>query len=89
MSRILDLSTKYKRDLKRILRRGKDNNKLNLIIEKLLVDGELDSRYKPHPLRGRYKGYFECHIEPDWLLIYEITDDTVYLARTGSHADLF
>jgi mRNA interferase YafQ len=44
---------------------------------------------RPHPLRGEWKGYWECHVAPDWLLIYKVSEDEVALARTGTHADLF
>ena len=49
----------------------------------------LDAKYKEHRLIGNYKGYLECHIEPDWLLIYKINGKDLYLARTGTHSDLF
>ena len=70
-------------------RRGKNVSKLRQLIL-LLVEGQpLDPRYKDHPLGGEWKHFRECHIEPDWLLIYKIDGDDLYLVRTGTHADLF
>ena len=79
----------FKHDLKKITIRSKNLNKLYEIVEKLVNDIKLEIRHKPHKLIGEYKNKFECHIEPDWLLIYEVTKDLVILYRTGSHADLF
>ena len=79
----------FKHDLKKITNRSKNLNKLYEIVEKLVNDIKLEIRHKPHKLIGEYKNKFECHIEPDWLLIYEVTKDLVILYRTGSHADLF
>ncbi len=56
----------------------------------LLVNGQaLDERHKAHPLIGNWKGYRECHVQPDWLLVYRIEADELQLVRTGSHSDLF
>jgi mRNA interferase YafQ len=82
-------NNQFKRDLKLADRRGKDMRKIRDIITTLQLDQKLDAKYKPHTLKGKYAGLWECHIEPDWLLIYQIFDDTVLLIRTGSHADLF
>jgi mRNA interferase YafQ len=79
----------FKRDLKKIKKRSKDLDKLYLIVEKLSKDIDLDSKNRPHKLSGNYAEKWECHIEPDWLLIYEVTDDLVILYRTGTHSDLF
>ena len=70
-------------------KRGKDLFKLEEVVERLVLGTELDKRYVPHPLTGNWKPLRDLHIEPDWLLIYRVTDDEVYLARTGTHADLF
>ena len=87
----LVLSSKFKKDLKRSKKRGKDLNKLYSIITKLQNQTLLDPSYKDHPLTGNYEGFRELHIEPDWLLIYAIKDDMLVLSltRTGSHSDLF
>ena len=87
----ITFSTQFKRDLKLIRKQGKDENKLKKVIE-LLANGEpLPQKYKDHNLTGNYADCRECHIEPDWLLIYEIieVDLILYLTRTGSHSDLF
>lgn len=88
----LDLSTQFKRDLKKIKKQGKDKTKLDDIVLKLQKEEDLESKYRDHDLTGNWKGYRECHITPDWLLIYKIYQDSVRLlrlARTGSHSDLF
>lgn len=59
------------------------------MVELLAETGTLPPAYYPHRLRGEWKGVWECHIEPDWLLIYDVTDKEVLLIRTGTHADLF
>ena len=70
-------------------KRGKNLEKLETVAQ-LLVEGKpLDRKYLDHPLTGNYKGYRDLHIEPDWLLIYKITEDTIIFDRTGSHSDLF
>jgi mRNA interferase YafQ len=80
---------RFRRDLKKQLRRGKDREELLAVVELLAADGALPPAYRPHILTGDWKGVWECHIEPDWLLIYEVTATEVVLIRTGSHADLF
>ena len=87
--KIIRQANSFKRDLKKVKKRSKDINKLFLIVEELASGIELESRYRPHPLIGNYSDKMECHIEPDWLLIYEITDELVILYRTGTHSDLF
>jgi len=79
----------FRRDVKLAERRGKDLSKLRELIL-LLAEGQpLPSRYKDHPLSGDWKQYRDCHIESDWLLIYKIEGDDLYLVRTGTHSDLF
>lgn len=63
--------------------------KLNALVDLLALGKKVDTKYREHKLCGNYRGKTECHIEPDWLLIYEINTDSVILYRTGSHADLF
>lgn len=79
----------FKRDVKRLLKRGKDLNKLKEIIENLVRVRELPRRTRDHPLKGTLKDCRECHIEGDWLLIYRIEGSELSLVRTGSHSDLF
>ena len=84
-------SSRFKKDFKTAKKRGYDIKLLEEVV-KILARGEaLPEQYLDHPLKGNYKGCRECHITPDWLLIYEIFDDTLilYLTRTGTHSDLF
>ena len=84
-------SNRFKSDLKLAKKQNKDLDKLFLIIEKLANLEKLDDKYKDHSLIGEYKGLRECHIEPDWLLIYYVENNTLILvlSRLGSHSDLF
>lgn len=72
-------------------KRGVKLQKLDVVIDKLLHNQILEERYRDHALVGNYIGFRECHIEPDWLLIYKIDKDQLILtaSRTGSHSDLF
>ena len=82
-------TTQFKKDYKRIKKQNKDLSKLRTVIEKL-ADGQLlEPKYHDHQLSGNWKGHRDCHIEPDWILIYRISVDDLYLERTGSHSDLF
>ena len=71
------------------MKRGRDLSKLRAILASLSRQEPLTARHLDHPLRGIWKRYREAHIEPDWLLIYRVTDNELRLVRTGSHADLF
>lgn len=82
-------SSKFKKDLKRCVRRGYDLNLLQNIIDILRMPASLPIKNQDHDLKGNYKGYRECHITPDWLLIYEVDGNELYLDRTGTHSDLF
>ena len=84
-------TTKFQKDLKRVQRRGYDISLLTDIIKKLAKGEVLLEKNKDHNLTGNYIGCRECHITPDWLLIYEISDGDLflYLTRTGTHSDLF
>ena len=83
--------TAFKKDFKRIKKRGCDIKKLQTVIELLASEEELPPIYKDHSLSGDYVGCRECHIDPDWLLVYEVIHDELllYLVRTGTHSDLF
>lgn len=85
------LTSLFKKDLKTAKKRGYDLTLLNNVVDTLSYGLPLDEKYKDHNLIGNYKGCRECHILPDWLLIYEISDDELilYLTRTGTHSDLF
>lgn len=84
-------TSQFRKDLKLAKKQGKDTEKLFAVIEQLANGEALAERYRDHGLTGDYKGCRECHIEPDWLLIYEIADDVLVLMlyRVGSHAMLF
>lgn len=87
----IKFTSRFKRDLKLLKKQGKDIEKIFDIIEKIAKDEVLDEKYRDHSLNGNYKGTRECHIEPDFLLIYEKFEDILVLSlvRTGSHSDLF
>jgi len=89
--RTIVISSRFKKDVKRTKKRGKDLDKLEEIVGLLAQDQDLPTRCRPHKLIGNYEGFWECHIEPDWLLVYGINDEenTLDLARTGTHSDLF
>lgn len=84
-------TSKFKKDYKLIKKRKYDIQKLKDVISVLCNCECLPQKFKDHELSGDYKGFRECHIEPDWLLIYKISDDTLILTltRTGTHSDLF
>ena len=82
-------SSQFKRDVKRLKRQGKNLSPLMLVIETLATGESLAEGHRDHKLIGNWKGFRECHIQPDWLLIYRITENELQLARTGSHAELF
>ena len=89
MPLVLRQSTRFRGDVKRLQRQGADLSKLEAVIEALVSQQSLGERYRDHVLVGKWKGYRECHIQPDWLFIYRITDDELQLVRTGSHKELF
>jgi mRNA interferase YafQ len=84
-------TNKFKSDLKRMDKRGKDLSKLDWVINELVENRPLPPKYKNHALKGEYSGMLECHIDPDWLLIYAYDHDALilYEIRTGTHSDLF
>lgn len=82
-------SGRFQRDLKVAQKRGKDMEKIKVLM-RLLIDGTpLPPKYKDHPLIGNWRSFRDAHIEPDWLLIYKIDGDDVRFERTGRHTDLF
>ena len=85
----LHYTTQFKKDYKRIKKQNKDLSKLRTVIEKLVAGQLLESKFRDHQLSGNWKGHRDCHIEPDWTLIYRITAGSLHLERTGSHSDLF
>ena len=84
-------TTQFKKDLKLAKKQNKNLDKLFEVIALLSEGVKLDVKYRDHDLVGNYKGARECHIEPDWLLVYQVIDDELILRliRTGSHSDLF
>jgi len=84
-------SNRFKKDLKLALRRGYKIELLEEVVNKLAAGIVLEPKYKDHELAGDFKGLRECHITPDWLLIYQVIEDelVLYLSRTGTHSDLF
>ena len=82
-------TTQFKKDIKRQRKRGKDLEKLKRVVELLIVGAELPPSFRDHPLSGNWAKWRDCHIEPDWILIYKPLGDELTLGRTGSHADLF
>ena len=89
--RTFSRTTQFKKDVKLADRRGKDLEKLKAVLDLLIAGEELAAQYRDHPLRGNFAGSRDCHIEPDWLLIYTLTENGnhVRLERTGTHSDLF
>lgn len=84
-------SNQFKKDLKLAAKRGLKIEKLRDVVEALARRETLDERFRDHGLTGDYRGFRECHIEPDWLLVYRADEEELelFLFRTGSHADLF
>lgn len=87
----IEMSVKFRRELKTARKRGYDIDKLDAIVELLSKGVTLPVKNHDHALSGDYQGFRECHITPDWLLIYRIEKDVLilYLFRTGTHTDLF
>jgi mRNA interferase YafQ len=82
-------SGRFKRDVKRAEKRGKDITNLRTVLSLLVEQQPLPAAYSDHPLKGDWKGFRDLHMERDWLLLYRIIGDELQLARTGTHADLF
>ena len=85
----IERSNQFKKDVKRAVKRGKNPEALKNIIELLASGKPLPVKNRDHKLSGDYANYRECHIEPDWLLIYYVSSEVLRLERTGTHADLF
>ncbi len=81
--------TQFKKDFKRIIKQGKKLKDLEAILSMLIEGKSVPEKHLDHPLIAEYNGYRELHIKPDWLLVYKIEGDTLTLARTGSHSELF
>lgn len=85
----LSQTTQFKKDIKKQIKRGKNPQNLKRVVELLLNEMPLPEKNKDHPLIGNWIGRRDCHIEPDWILIYRKSEDEIRLERTGSHSDLF
>ncbi len=82
-------TSRFKKDIKRAAKQNRDMEKLKKILEQLAIPAPLPPKYKDHKLKGEWIDFRECHIEPDWLLIYTISDFELRLVRLGTHAELF
>jgi mRNA interferase YafQ len=85
----LNSTTKFKKDLKLCMKRNYNISLLQNVVDTLRIPAPLQERNRDHSLTGNHSGERECHIEPDWLLIYQATSTDLYLIRTGTHSDLF
>ena len=89
MNKQVVYTNQFTKDLKRSVKRGCKYSELEFVVGCLVKGKKLSHRYREHKLSGNWVGYLECHIRPDWLLIYKIEIDRIILYRTGSHSDLF
>ena len=85
----LSQTKQFSKDIKRVTKRGKDLDKLKVIVRNLAEGKALDPKHRDHPLIGEWRGSRDCHIESDWLLLYTTDDNELRLERTGTHSDLF
>jgi len=85
----LTQTSQFKKDVKRLKKQGKDLAKIKAVINLLLEEIPLLPKNRDHQLSGNWSGHRDCHIEPDWILIYKILKDELRLERTGTHSDLF
>ena len=79
----------FEREIEKAKKRGLDMSKIKDLIEDLISEKPLAAKHKNHKLKGNFVGYWECHVEPDWLLVYKKAGKLIYFARTGTHSDLF
>ena len=82
-------TNQFKKDYQKQIKKGKDIDKLEQIMTQIVLEQPLAARHRDHPLSGNWLHYRDCHVEPDWVLIYKIDGADVLFARTGSHSDLF
>ena len=87
----IKFTSSYKKSYKLIKKRGFDTSLLDEVVDQLRQGKRLEKKYKDHSLSGKFVGFRECHIKPDWLLVYFLDDDilTLTLVNTGSHSDIF
>ncbi len=79
----------FKKDVRRMLKQGKDAVKIKTVMTALVEEDPLAESFRDHVLAGSFKDRRECHLEPDWLLVYKLVGDEIVFERTGTHADLF
>ena len=84
-----DYTNQFKKELDLMLRRGKDKQKIAAVITSLVNQKPLEPKHRDHALSGNFKGRRDCHIEPDWLLIYKVDGEGIVFERTGTHSDIF
>lgn len=82
-------SSQFKKDIKLQLKRGKDIHKVKTVIDALIAGMPLPAKNRDHAMTGNWNSWRDCHLEPDWILIYKLLPDELVLGRTGSHSDLF
>jgi mRNA interferase YafQ len=82
-------SKAFQRDAKRLRKRGKDMERLRAVVDALRLGQRLEPHHRDHALSGQWQGFRDCHIDPDWILIYQLDEEAVYLTRMGTHSDLF
>jgi len=82
-------TNRFEKDLKLMIKRGSDPESIKSIVRKLIDEIPLERKHRDHVLIGNFKDRRECHIEPDWLLIYRLEESMIVFERTGTHADLF
>jgi mRNA interferase YafQ len=85
----IERTNQFRKDYKLALRRGKKPERIESIIDTLAKQQPLAARHRPHKLTGDLEGYWECHIEPDYLMLYEYAEGAIFLVRLGTHSDLF
>jgi len=81
-------TSQFKKDVKRLERRGKDLAKLEKVVGLIMTDSKLEEKYRDHSLSGIWMGSRDCHVEPDWILVYRVNTERLFLERTGTHSDL-
>ncbi len=89
MIKTINYTTQFKKDLERAKRQNRSLKPLHMVIELLVSNSPLPTKFRDHKLIGNFKNHRECHLEPDFLLIYLINDEELYLERLGTHSDLF
>ena len=87
----IEYTNRFRKDLVRCQKQGKDIKLIHSVISQLAAEGSLPAKYRPHKLVGRYVGKWECHIQPDWLLVWEQYNDQLrmLMTNTGSHSEIF